>query len=130
MYRYSKRSLDRLESCDERIQLVFKEAIKFVDITIIEGTRSNERQQEMYDLGLSKLLPGQSKHNTDPSLAIDAAPYPIDWNNLRRFTMFAGFILGIGRSNGIILRSGLDWDRDFDPTDQSFHDGPHFELVE
>jgi peptidoglycan L-alanyl-D-glutamate endopeptidase CwlK len=56
------------------------------------------------------------------------APYPLNWDNLERFTLFAGFVLGIAQSMGIRLIWGNDWNRDFNTGDTKFKDYPHFEL--
>ena len=74
--------------------------------------------------------PNYSKHNQEPSLAVDVAPWPIDWNDSHRFYHFAGFVLGIAAALNIRLRWGGDWDSDFDLRDQTFFDLPHFELEE
>jgi len=65
-----------------------------------------------------------------PSLAVDAAPYPIDWNDRDRWMRFSGFVLGVARAYGVTLRWGGDWDRDWDVADNRFNDWPHFEIVE
>ena len=44
MPRYSKKSKQRLASCDKRLQDVFNEVIKHVDCSILEGHRSKERR--------------------------------------------------------------------------------------
>ena len=61
-------------------------------------------------------------------MALDAAPCPIDWEDAKRFYLFAGFVLGIARQLGIKLRWGGDWDGDFTWRDQKFHDLVHFEI--
>ena len=52
----------------------------------------------------------------------------IDWDDRERFTLFAGFVLGIAKSMGINLRWGGDWDQDWTVKDNKFDDFPHFEL--
>lgn len=141
---FSHESLDRLLTCDPRLVRVFMEVIKHVDCTILYGVRSKEEQNKAYAEGNSTKVWPYSKHNVVPpeklSKAVDAAPYPIDWGNtgtaqqrasaIARFRMFSGFVLGIGAALGIKLRSGGDWDMDFDLSDQKFIDLPHFELVD
>lgn len=129
MAKFSKTSKERLATCDERLQRVLDEAIKYVDFTVLEGHRSNARQQEMFNLRLSKATPGKSKHNAMPSLAVDIAPYPIDWKDRERFLAVVFFIKGIASQMGIELRLGADWNGNFNTIDQSFHDLPHIELV-
>lgn len=127
---FSDRSLSRLETCHPDLQRLFREVVKHFDCSVIQGHRSNEEQAEMLRTGRSQLGPGRSKHNREPSMAVDVAPWPIDWQDWNRWYAFAGFVLGVASQMGIEIRSGLDWDGDFDFHDQSFMDAPHFELVD
>ena len=114
--------------------MIFNEAIKHCDVTILEGHRGEKEQNEAFDKGFSKLRFPFSKHNDYPSMAVDAAPFPIDWKDTQRFAYFAGFIIGLGRlmlkGTGYKLISGADWNDNFYTKDHSFLDFPHFELVE
>jgi len=125
---FSQRSQDRLNTCDPRIVEVLEEVIKHWDCTILQGERTKEEQDEFFRTGRSKVQWPNSKHNSSPSKAVDVAPYPIDWNDTRRFDYFAGFVKGIAVSKGITLRWGGDWDSDTDVKDQTFNDLPHFEI--
>lgn len=80
--------------------------------------------------GRSKTKWPDSKHNSNPSMGIDVAPYPIDWNDIKRFYHFGGFVQSRAESLGIKLRWGGDWDSDRDLNDQTFMDLVHFELEE
>lgn len=132
MYKYSRTSTRRLKECDRLIQEVFYEVVKHVDTTIITGYRSEEEQNEKYTSSLSKVKWPNSKHNSSPSRAIDASPYPIpeNWDDRERFTLFAGYVLGIAASRGIRMRWGGDWDKDFEVRDNKFDDLVHFELID
>lgn len=130
MPKFSEASAAKLQTCDPRLQRVFYEVIKHYDCTIIEGYRGERDQNEAFQNGNSKLRWPQSKHNQMPSLAVDVMPYPIDWKDLERLTLFAGFVLGTTKSLGITLRWGADWDSDWDLKEEKFRDYPHFELVE
>ena len=44
MAKFGKSSKKRLATCDERLQKVFNEVIKYVDCSVLEGHRSEERQ--------------------------------------------------------------------------------------
>ena len=129
MPKYSDFSIANLETCDERLQLVFNDVIKLVDCRVLEGHRGQERQDFLFDTGASKLRWPDGKHNHIPSLAADVAPWPIDWNNLLRFAMFAGLVIGIGKGMGIPIRAGIDWNGNFDPSDEGFLDAAHFEII-
>ena len=128
MPRYSKKSKERLKSCDKRLQDVFNEVIKHVDCSILECHRSKERQNKLYDEGRTKVKYPNGRHNSSPSKAVDVTPYPVDWEDRERQTLFAGFVIGIARGMGIRLRWGGDWDMDFQVMDNRFDDFPHFEV--
>lgn len=118
---------DLIEVCDR--------VIKVVDFSITYGWRGEELQNELVSLGHSKTSWPRSKHNAIDdggpcSLAMDVPRWPIDWNDRERFTLFAGFVMGVGYEMGVDLRWGGDWDRDWDVHDNSFDDLVHFELVE
>ena len=75
-----------------------------------------------------------SKHNSYPSKAVDIAPYPIDWNNRKRFILLGGYVEGIAKmlkEKGIIDSNivwGADWDSDNYMNDHTFIDLPHFQV--
>lgn len=129
-YKFSKRSQEKLETCDSRIQEIMNEAIKIIDFTVLEGHRSKDLQNLYYEQGKSKLKYPQSRHNSYPSMAIDIAPYPIDWNDRERFVYIAGIIKGIGMAMGYKIRWGGDWNMNNNLKDQTFFDLPHFEIYE
>ena len=130
MYSYSKKSRDRLDTCDERLQDIFNILIDYMDVSILEGHRGEEVQNNYYDEGKSKLRYPDSKHNKSPSLAVDVAPYPIDWEDRERFVYMAGMVKGIAVAMNIDIRWGGDFNRNNDLTDESFLDLVHFELVD
>ena len=128
MAKFSKSSLDKLKTCDKRLQLVFNEVIKTVDCSVLEGHRGEQRQNKLYDEGKTKLKFPNGRHNASPSRAVDVVPYPIDWEDRERFHLFAGFVLGIAKQLGVNLRWGGDWNINWFVDDNNFDDFPHFEL--
>ena len=130
MPRFGKRSKQRLSTCDERLQEVFNEVIKYVDCSVLEGHRGKERQNQLYKAGKTKVTYPKGRHNARHSLAVDVAPYPIDWNDRERFTLFAGFVIGMANRMGYTLRWGGDWNMNFEVNDNKFDDFPHFEIKE
>jgi peptidoglycan LD-endopeptidase CwlK len=127
---FSDRSKKALESCDIRLQTLFNEVIKHVDCTILCGHRNQEDQEHAFEMGTSKVHFPNSRHNTFPSKAVDVALCPIDWKDEKSFVYFAGFVQGIAAMLNIKIRSGVDWDGDFQLKDENFFDGPHFELID
>lgn len=158
MYKYGKASTTRLETCDPRLQEVFNEAIKHMDISIFCGRRDQKDQDQAFADGKSKVKWPNGKHNVvnpeDIVMAVDAGPYHngIDWRsdtafyeairagnefeakeileNIKRWKSFIGLIIGIAAAKGIKLRNGSDWDQDWEFNDQIFIDSPHFVIVE
>tara|TARA_B100001094_G_C18151971_1_gene784188 strand:- start:604 stop:996 length:393 start_codon:yes stop_codon:yes gene_type:complete len=130
MYKWGPRSIKHLVTLDERLQKVLNEVIKYVDCSIIEGHRSGERQNKLFEEGRTKVKYPHGRHNSNPSRAVDVVPYPIDWDDRERFHLFAGFVIGIGQSMGVRLRWGGDWNMNFEVDDNNFDDFPHFELVD
>lgn len=127
MPKFSKRSLRNLNQCHPDLITLFKDVIQFVDCSIICGHRGEKEQNEAYDKGFSKLRWPKSKHNQMPSMAVDAVPYPIEWENKKRFINFGEFVLNralyLWKDGKICHRIvwGGTW---------QFTDYPHFELFE
>jgi len=49
MPRFGKRSKERLKGVDAKLVNVLNELIKIMDVTIMEGLRSKERQEELLE---------------------------------------------------------------------------------
>lgn len=130
-YTYSGRSITNLNTCHPKLQLLMLEAIKHRDISVIEGHRGEEKQNEYFQAGKSKKQWPDSKHNKLPSLALDAIPCPTkpeDWNNREFWIEWGSWLRGLADGLGIPIVCGIDWDRDHSSNDQTFFDGPHIEL--
>lgn len=129
---FGRSSESQLITCDPRLQAVLREAIKYVDFSIIEGHRGKAAQEAAFAKGLTQLHYPHGNHNKLPSLAADCAPYPVDWSDrsvaLARFAFMGGIIRVCSIQLGIPVRFGWDWNRNLDPRDESFLDWPHVEL--
>ena len=130
MAKFGKKSKMALSTCEKDLQKVFNEVIKHVDCSVIEGHRSEKRQNELFEKGFTKVKYPNGRHNSYPSRAVDVVPYPIDWDDRERFHLFAGFVLGIARGMDIKLRWGGDWNMNFEVDDNKFDDFPHFEVID
>jgi len=130
MPKFGSRSKERLDTCDKRIQDIFFYVVQHFDCTVLEGHRSEGRQNSLFEAGRSQLRYPAGRHNTQPSRAVDVVPYPIDWNDRERFHYFSGFVLGVAKMMNIDVRWGGDWDSDTEVDDNTFDDLPHFELVD
>ena len=129
MPRYRDTSLTRLNTCCVELQNTMRKVIQIVDNSILQGERGEDEQNHYFKTGRSKLRYPQSKHNSSPSLAVDAAPWPIDWDNRQAFYYFGGVVVAVGWSLGYEIRWGGDWDQDNDFHDQKFMDLVHFEYA-
>jgi peptidoglycan L-alanyl-D-glutamate endopeptidase CwlK len=121
MYKFGKKSKEILNECHKDLQIICNELIKIMDVTVLCGHRNKEAQNKAYAEGRSQLKYPLSKHNKFPSMAIDLAPYPIDWNDIERFEYMCGLIKGIAHEKGIKIIQGKNF---------SFKDYPHLELYE
>lgn len=130
MPKFSSSSLEKLKTCDPRLQEILNDAIKHYDFTILHGHRSEAEQNTLKELGLSKLEWPNSKHNSIPSKAVDIVSTPIKWNDMRAHFFLAGLIFGIAKMKGINIRMGVDFNRNFNFGDDSFLDAFHFELID
>lgn len=128
MPKFGEESLKQLETCDARLIHLFLRVVETADCKVLEGHRDPQRQIELYNKKLSRVMVG--KHNTVPSLAVDVTPYPINWKSINRFYYFGGYVLGIAEIMGIPIRWGGDWNRNFQVNDQDFNDLVHFELLD
>ena len=128
MPKFGRKSRERLNTCNSRLKQVFNEVIKHVDCSVLEGHRDKDRQNKLYEEGKTKVKYPNGRHNRQPSSAVDVTPYPVDWKDRERQTLFAGFVIGVASQMGINLRWGGDWDQDFQVIDNRFDDFPHFEL--
>ena len=124
MPHFGKKSKERLKGVDNKLIKVLNELIKIMDVTIIEGVRSSERQEKLLKQGATKVK--YSKHMEGK--AVDLAPYPIDWDDLERFYYMGGMIRGIAKQLNVNVRWGGDWDSDGDVKDNGFDDLVHIEI--
>lgn len=122
MYKFSQLSLERLSTCHPDLQRIFNEVIKEMDCTIVCGYRAEKEQNMAYESGYSQLRFPYSKHNTNPSLAIDVIPYPSLYSDSKAIYHFAGYVKGIANKLHIPIKWGGEW--------KTLVDLPHYELTE
>lgn len=77
--------------------------------------------------------PFNSAHKADSkdgkSRAVDLVPFPVDWNNIKRFDRLALLMMRAAALEDVRIRWGADWDEDGKPREKGETDSPHFELV-
>ena len=130
MPHFSRRSRENLRTCDYRLVSLMNEVVRNFDCTVICGYRGHELQAEAFLMGFSKVRFPNSRHNVNPSLAVDVVPWPIDWIDVERAIYFMGYVKGIADQMNIRIRCGGDWDGDFELKDNLFNDYGHFEIQE
>lgn len=152
---YSSSSRTKLSQARIELQAIFQRLLPYVDHGIIETFRSDERQLQLYNDGLSYISKG-GKHNTDPSEAVDFYIYyphfktyltldqsvidkvcnytdctpeeAREWIRGQYYICYALLSL-FARDEGITIRWGGKWNR-HGIIDQEFDDFFHIELVE
>ena len=140
MFTFSERSLNNLKGVHPKLVAVVHRALELspIDFTVLEGVRSQERQNELWAQGRTKPGPVVTWVQTSGTHgvqadgyghAVDLAPYPIDWNDHARFDGLANIMFAAAKELGVTLRWGGDWDMDQIIHERGESDSPHFELV-
>ena len=140
MFSFSARSLHNLQGVHPKLVAVVKRALEIspIDFTVLEGVRSQERQNELWAQGRTKpgsvvtWIQSTGTHGVQKDgygHAVDLAPFPIDWNDHKRFDQLANTMFAAAKELGVTLRWGGNWDMDATIHERGESDRPHFELV-
>jgi len=124
MFQFSKKSMKNLRDIHRNLIHLMTKVLEILDISIVEGLRSPEKQASLFAAGKSRTL--ESKYLT--GLAVDVAPYPIDWEDTRGFYFLAGVVRSLSHVQEISVRWGGDWNGNNQFSDQTFYDLADFEL--
>jgi peptidoglycan L-alanyl-D-glutamate endopeptidase CwlK len=139
MFTFSERSLNNLKGVHPKLVAVVHRALEIspIDFTVLEGVRSQERQNELWAQGRTKRGPVVTWVQTSGTHgiqadgyghAVDLAPYPIDWNDYARFDSLANIMFAAAKELGVTLRWGGNWDMDATIHESGESDSPHYEL--
>ena len=134
MASFGKSSEAKLVQAHPDIQLVMRDAIKIIDFTIVQTHRTSAEHARYIILGKTRVSYEETRHATNPSEAIDIAPWfsrepHIRWEDRETFIYLAGVIMAVAHKRNTPLRWGGNWDRDDEIlSDQKFDDLVHFEL--
>ena len=111
----------KLNTCHSDLILLINEVAKSEKCAVICGYRGKAEQEKAYLSGASRAKWGKSKHNANPSLAVDVVPLPLNWDNIESFEKLGKVIMETAE----MLNIKIKWGRDF----KKLKDYPHFELV-
>ena len=144
--------MSQLASCTRDIQTIFMEVVKFMDISIIEGNRTAERQHHHWCKGRELRREGlnpeerdawvikdsnkvvthkdgyqqKSRHQQQPSVAVDVVPYPTMWADKNKLIELRGVVkfvqtklLADGKITTTVVNGGDLWNG---------FDTPHYQL--
>ena len=130
-FSFSKKSLDRLNQVDTRLQELMQGAIAIspIDFGIPEygGLRTEEEQQGLYKKGLSKCDGYKIKSLHQTGNAIDLYAYvdgKASWDQVH-LAIIAGVVLGEAKRMNLNVR----WGGTFGSKIFKGWDMPHFELI-
>ena len=124
-FRFSKRSLERMEGVHPHLVAVMHRALELtpIDFTVLEGVRSLDRQKELVANGASQTM--NSRHliaDNGVAHAIDIAPYvdgTVSWHWPHYHTLAPAV-----KQAALELNVPIEWGGDW----KSFKDGPHWQL--
>lgn len=126
-FKFSERSENNLIGIHVDLVKVVRRALEIseIDFTVIEGVRTKSRQAQLFKQGATKTL--NSRHLTGH--AVDIVPYPLDWSDKAAFGKLAKAMFAAAKELKVAIRWGGDWNRNGRSDDETFYDGPHFELL-
>lgn len=138
MFVLGKKSKEKLKGVHPNLIKVVERAIQLTkqDFMVLEGVRTPERQRELYAQGRTKpgpkvtwtLTSNHFKQKDGCGHAVDLVPFPVDWNDLKKFDAMSKAMFAAAKELGIKIRWGADWDSDGKPREKGESDSPHFEL--
>lgn len=117
---FGQKSKKHLATCHPKIQMILNEVIKRYDCSVIWGFRDEETQNHFFAIGTSQKQWPNSKHNKNPSRAVDVVPYPTLYEDIHEFYVLATLIFKVANDLGIRIVWGGHW--------KNFKDYAHWEL--
>ena len=124
MFKYSKKSLNILNTVDNRLRIIFYELIKItkIDVGIVSGLRTAEEQSGYFKKGKSQCDGYVNKSKHQLGQAVDFVCYKDGkyTQDIKYYYYIVGLIEKITLDLDIKIQSGIWW---------SFEDGGHIELI-
>ena len=135
MNNFGRNSRKHLCTADARLQRIAHRVLRIKDHSIIQGHRGKRSQDAAFNADPPRTyLPWpKGKHNKKPSLAIDVQTYPRPDGEeaIREEQIYLlGIYKGVAQEQGILVRTGADFDRDGQVSDSTWYDLFHVEIDE
>jgi peptidoglycan L-alanyl-D-glutamate endopeptidase CwlK len=130
MARYGKRSMANLEDVHPLLVDWAFELVTIMDVSVISGVRDLMTQRQYVALGVSKTMNSMHLIQSDGyGHALDFAPYPVDFSDLRRFNIMGGIGIALAHKLDLPITWGGRWNPDDDQFKvPSFNDMGHFQI--
>ena len=131
MAKFSRTSIEFMEGVHPLLVDWAFELVSIMDCKVVSGVRDRTTQREYVALGVSETV--DSKHLIQPDgygHALDLAPYPVDWDDTRRFGILGGAGIALAKKMDIPIRWGGRWNRKDEQFKMpGFNDMGHFEIL-
>jgi len=136
MPKFGQRSESNLVNVHPSLIQVCRFVIETYNFTVLCGYRGETEQNAAYPK-YTKVRYPDSKHNRQPSEAVDLIPYDpikksiVPWDAYEEMAMLAGHMLMAAYAFDIRIRWGHDWNHNGILWDEAgkLADRPHFELI-
>ena len=124
-YKFGNTSLQRLEGVHPLLRECAERALSYgvLDLTVpqLGGLRTIDDQRKLVAKGASQTLNSlHRKQSSGYGHAVDLVPYPVNWDDLFRFSMMGTLMFRAAGEIGIPIQWGGHW--------KNFKDYPHFQL--
>jgi len=144
MARFGRKSKAALATCHPDLQEICHEVIPYYDFTVLFGRRTPKFQFGLFQKGRKKIngvwrvvdkskvvtykdgYKKKSRHNSLVSGAVDIAPWPINWKNIREFNYLAGLFMGAAER--LLYEHRITHKIQWGGRWKSFKDWPHFQI--
>ncbi len=114
--------LAKLNTCHPELIRLMIEVEKVRDLVILCGFRNEVDQGKAFAQRRSRLRWPNSRHNSTPSQAVDAVPFPIPaWKDLHSFREFVDIVKEVAKKIDVAIVCGADFPK--------LVDMPHFQLA-
>lgn len=125
MFKFSRKSLEKLDGVDVRLQTLANEVLKIspIDFSITCGLRTKEEQEQLVKEGKSKTL--NSKHLQ--GLAVDIMSCKEGYSQAKDIFILVGLFIAVAKQLNINIRVGALWDYN-STKDNNFIDAYHIQV--